>query len=623
MQIPQRRVRRLKISSRNEATLASDLHALQDAFNIASFPGVQPNGLLLVRQLDLGDIRPHSSNLGISRSIDNRIQSLRLQSVCIDEEDAPGHDVVWFSDPAQAVFRLVHLVANRHQATAWYWTVLFPDYRPGMSLEEVLILVSRDFIDTESRLCVMAAVIQQLCTQGRTREMLASIRPSLAQALLYDSGIDPRQQSSIVTGSRSPSSTRLCVTESWQEVIALSVSCWGRDDIRTRWMVVNALVTQNPAMVNAGQLLMQDVQTVLDQIDQKINIDRGVFSLHSSDEYAELSSGTTGMETTGAKARNEPASSSPPDKVHERELGNIRSNTQSIRKPNPHHQPRPYTDRHDEHRLEPDVPAAKIFKQKNDFEQTDSTAQVINTDSGFVQLPLHTGLLFNRQSGFVFLVSILERLCINDCLALNPVLASINLPARVVSRVAKRMHIESQHPLLQALPEQQETDLEKMTSFVCPSLWITLSSPSPQQHPGLCRFNIKGAPGQCCITDHHRNLVLYIGDDNPSALPEWIRQCQILQLPVLHEYPTPGDIETTVQLLISRYLFRFAGIGLRSLITRDGRIAYTRTHMDIIFDFDQLDIRIRKAGLDINPGWVSWLGKVIQFYYESGGRDDA
>ena len=622
MQTSQRRVRRLKLSGRNEATLASDLNALQDAFNIASFPDVQPNGLLLVRRLDLGLIRPHSNNLGLSRSIDNRIQSLRLQSVCVDEEDAPGHDVVWFSDPAQAVFRLVDLVANNHQTEAWYWTVLFPDFRPEMSLQETLILVSRDFIDTESRVWIMAAVIQKLCAQGRTQKMLASISPSLAQSLLIDSGIDPRRQSPIFTASNSPSPVRPCVAESWQEVIGLSISRWGRGDERTLWMAVNALVIQNPAMVKAGQLLMQDVHEVLDQIDQTISTHRDGFSSYSSGEHADLSAWTSAQDTTQPGGRKEPASASQSSKASQREPDNRQNNAVTMRKTNLHHQHVPIPEVYEEHRQEPVVSAAQKSKRKNDFEQTHSAAPRINTDSDSVPQSLHTGLSFDRQSGFVFLTSLLERLCINDCLALNPQLASINLPARVVRLVAKRMRIESQHPLLLALPEQAAIDKEKITSFVSPALWITLSSPSHGQSV-LYRFNIKGAPGRCYIADHSQKLVLYIGARDPSALPEWTRQCQILERPGLHEYSGLNAIENTIQLLISRYLFRYAGIGLRSLFNRNGRIACSRTHLDIIFGFDQLDIRIRKAGLDINPGWVGWLGKVIQFHYESAGRDDA
>jgi hypothetical protein len=54
---------------------------------------------------------------------------------------------------------------------------------------------------------------------------------------------------------------------------------------------------------------------------------------------------------------------------------------------------------------------------------------------------------------------------------------------------------------------------------------------------------------------------------------------------------------------------------LMTLAQRTGRVAATPTHLDVLFGLDQVDIVIRKAGLDIDPGWVPWLGRVVQFHY--------
>jgi hypothetical protein len=35
----------------------------------------------------------------------------------------------------------------------------------------------------------------------------------------------------------------------------------------------------------------------------------------------------------------------------------------------------------------------------------------------------------------------------------------------------------------------------------------------------------------------------------------------------------------------------------------------------VFFHHEQADIRIRAAGIDLNPGWTPWLGRVIAFYY--------
>jgi hypothetical protein len=68
---------------------------------------------------------------------------------------------------------------------------------------------------------------------------------------------------------------------------------------------------------------------------------------------------------------------------------------------------------------------------------------------------------------------------------------------------------------------------------------------------------------------------------------------------------------------------RIPRIGLHSLICRAGRIVFTETHIDVLFRLDRADIRIRRAGLDIDPGWTPWLGRVIHFHYLTDGTYDA
>jgi hypothetical protein len=58
-----------------------------------------------------------------------------------------------------------------------------------------------------------------------------------------------------------------------------------------------------------------------------------------------------------------------------------------------------------------------------------------------------------------------------------------------------------------------------------------------------------------------------------------------------------------------------AGIALHALVRRPGRVAMTDTHIDVCFDLSVVDMRVRRAGLDLDPGLVSWLGYVILFHY--------
>jgi hypothetical protein len=40
-----------------------------------------------------------------------------------------------------------------------------------------------------------------------------------------------------------------------------------------------------------------------------------------------------------------------------------------------------------------------------------------------------------------------------------------------------------------------------------------------------------------------------------------------------------------------------------------------RTDLDVSLPLEEADIRVRRAGLDLDPGWVPWFGRVVRFHY--------
>jgi hypothetical protein len=85
----------------------------------------------------------------------------------------------------------------------------------------------------------------------------------------------------------------------------------------------------------------------------------------------------------------------------------------------------------------------------------------------------------------------------------------------------------------------------------------------------------------------------------------------------------PAEVDAEVRIwipILRRWCRCVARIGLHSLICRPGRIRFTETHIDVAFRAADADIRVRKAGLDIDPGWTPWLGRVVHFHYLS--RDE-
>lgn len=82
--------------------------------------------------------------------------------------------------------------------------------------------------------------------------------------------------------------------------------------------------------------------------------------------------------------------------------------------------------------------------------------------------------------------------------------------------------------------------------------------------------------------------------------------------------PPPGEPAVAAAAWLAacrRHLRLQAGIGPASLCLRPARLDLTSTHADVWLGMDQTDLRVRRAGLDLDPGWVPWFGRVVRFHY--------
>ena len=53
-------------------------------------------------------------------------------------------------------------------------------------------------------------------------------------------------------------------------------------------------------------------------------------------------------------------------------------------------------------------------------------------------------------------------------------------------------------------------------------------------------------------------------------------------------------------------------------LRRPGLVALTRTHLDVVLDIETIDITVRRAGLDRDPGWVPTLQRIVSFHFVDG-----
>ncbi len=67
--------------------------------------------------------------------------------------------------------------------------------------------------------------------------------------------------------------------------------------------------------------------------------------------------------------------------------------------------------------------------------------------------------------------------------------------------------------------------------------------------------------------------------------------------------------------LVQRWYHR-TGLWQPSLLVLEAQVRSTPAHLDLYAGLDAVRLPVRLAGLDCNPGWLPWLGRVVRFHYD-------
>jgi hypothetical protein len=153
--------------------------------------------------------------------------------------------------------------------------------------------------------------------------------------------------------------------------------------------------------------------------------------------------------------------------------------------------------------------------------------------------------------------------------------------------------------------------------------------------PALARLEIAEADrdGDVCLCLLHRiadRLKIRKEDAVRRALPKPLPREEprafvppdawrtLMRLPRGVDLGREDCLLAVCQLVLARYLRRYAKISPRRLVRRPALVHATPTHIDLCFDARWVELEVRLAGLDLDPGWVPWLGRVVNFHYDEG-----
>lgn len=218
---------------------------------------------------------------------------------------------------------------------------------------------------------------------------------------------------------------------------------------------------------------------------------------------------------------------------------------------------------------------------------------------------------FSPLAGLFLLLPVFARLGLGAFLEDHPHLLATGFPARLLDRCAQRLGVLEDDPARRAVPIPEESP-GRFLAFTAPPVWRQGIAAAP-----LRVRRRAGGPGVRLLADASGRLDLALWRGRAG---EGVRALLAGSAPGRGPVSPPrSDLETALEAWLTasrRWCRRRAGIGLADLVRRAGRVIATRTHVDVFLDPRQVEMRVRRAGLDLDPGWVPWLGLVVRFHYE-------
>lgn len=219
--------------------------------------------------------------------------------------------------------------------------------------------------------------------------------------------------------------------------------------------------------------------------------------------------------------------------------------------------------------------------------------------------------------GFFFLLAVISRLGIANFLEHNTHFIDLDVTAHLLRFLSAQLNIPRSDPASSWLNNAEES-LPDMIEFSLPPVWRRL-----YRSKVLLVSRINGEPGYRVLKERSGKIVLSSWRGPiPPAVRELIGNGRIRRITSDRNENVTSALFNTWHRAIRRWCRSYAGLRLPELISRRALITSTRTHIDLYFDVNKADIRVRRAGLDLDPGWVPWLGRVISFHYREEGEID-
>lgn len=596
--LAERRVRKLRIRTDDQATLPRITFLLEDAFRTASFPGIPTNGMVYVKRLDLGKNISTVTSRILSRRIDDLVRNLRPVKITDAALEHPVATAVWFADDLEPYRLLSILLSQNHRPLSWYWPAAIKGWSPQLTLKQSFQLIVTQVVQKPTGIKGLSCVLKPLLKRNLLVDLLNTIEPRQVSHLVLNLGLQPRLDKGALiktekfTGklanTRAPGFH--VFPQEWKDVVSKALTMWSPADPRT-------VLTTYIALADSGHAVSStQAMSLLHEIVK-----------NSDGSHRTGSASNVATYENRRKDNIRTLSATKVDGDHLRHDKETKAGLRHINGKEQHGQPTPVkTD------ITAKTPRINITKVSESDYDTSNKEPPWPEQSLFI-----TEFAGERShfAGLPFLIIVMKRLGIETLLAHYPEYYELRFAERIFWRVASLLHIPLHDPALRFPGEEPDTSSQHI-EFVAPMHWRSILTTSKSENLNLRLCRVAGMPGHRLVLDNKDRLVVGLWHTkNREFVNPWLAS---VKGRLKSSEPRMWSVEKAVDnfvIAMCCYIRRFAKMNLRTLIQRPAYVAITKMHMDITIPLQQLDIRVRLAGLDIDPGWVPWLGRVIQFHY--------
>ena len=666
------RVRRLHIRTQDKAFVPHMMFVLEDALRTASFPGIPPNGMVYFRRLDLGEHDSSVSRRVLAKKIDDLLHHVRPVKLTENVMEQLAAPAVWFPDELTPYRFMIRLLSKNHRPLAWYWPSAIRGWSPKLTVNQSYHLILSQVSKHSTGMRGMSCVVEPLLNTQTLHEVINTFDPEDMSLILMNMDLKPVYDFKMFSDSRETSrkqdadsemETPLPVTSQVCDSIIKAVRMWSVFDPRTTFFACLALahMGKKTSMFQVNRLLESVAEL---QSEHREMQDRASGNGHEAAKVRGMSGREKQLSDVAKEINNSVpdyseierilAAGSDAEKkrpihqeaemahgengqVNRLSLPKMGIETQETEKKAGKVSDKDHAEKIEQARFsrtekrhlqnQKDLQTV-IFEPQRSYQGGKNEQRKLEVKPSFAfkehglpeYRPLFGGFAgeLSGYAGLVFLVPLMKRLGMDFLFETYPEYDDLKLATRILFRFAELLGISDDDPVLQFLGEKPKASMQPI-AFTAPVQWRKILYPSPSEAITLKMCRVMGMRGRRLLLDNKGRLVVGLWHPgNRGLLDPWFEKAQ---KPFQQSAPQSWTLNRVVDnfvLAMNRYVKRYAAMGLISLIKRPAYIATTKTHLDVTIPFSQLNIRVRIGGLDINPGWVPWLGRVIQFHYVGG-----